>query len=47
VSDSASIGIDFGTTNSAVAVVRGGQVQVAQFPFIETMVETFRSVLFL
>ena len=42
-----SVGIDFGTTNSAIAVARSnGDVRVAKFPFIETAVETFRSVLF-
>ena len=41
-----SVGIDFGTTNSAIAVSSNGDVRVARFPFIETAVETFRSVLF-
>lgn len=41
-----TVGIDFGTTNSALAVASGGRVEVAQFPFMETVVETFRSILF-
>jgi hypothetical chaperone protein len=41
-----SIGIDFGTTNSALAVAADGQVRMARFPFMETAVDTFRSVLF-
>jgi hypothetical chaperone protein len=41
-----TVGIDFGTTNSAIAVASGGEVRVARFPFMETAVETFRSVLF-
>ncbi|HUS06222.1 MAG TPA: Hsp70 family protein [Bryobacteraceae bacterium] len=40
------IGIDFGTTNSAVALAQGREVQVASFPFMESVVDTFRSVLF-
>jgi hypothetical chaperone protein len=41
-----SVGIDFGTTNSAIAVASHGEVRVANFPFMEAAVETFRSVLF-
>jgi hypothetical chaperone protein len=41
-----SVGVDFGTTNSAIAVASGKDVRVARFPFMETAVETFRSVLF-
>ena len=41
-----SVGIDFGTTNSAIAVASEGVVRIASFPFMETAVETFRSVLF-
>jgi hypothetical chaperone protein len=41
-----SVGIDFGTTNSAIALALGDNVRVASFPFMETAVETFRSVLF-
>ena len=41
-----SVGIDFGTTNSAIAIATAGSVQVAHFPFLGGMVDTFRSVLF-
>jgi len=41
-----SVGIDFGTTNSAIALAVGGEVRLAQFPFFESSVDTFRSVLF-
>jgi len=41
-----AVGIDFGTTNSAIAVATGGTVRVARFRFLESMVDTFRSVLF-
>ena len=41
-----SVGIDFGTTNSAIAVATPGSVQVAHFPFLGGIVDTFRSVLF-
>ena len=41
-----SVGIDFGTTNSAVAIATAGSVQVAHFPFLGGVVDTFRSVLF-
>ncbi len=40
------IGIDFGTTNSSLAVAQGGAVRLATFPFMESVVDTFRSVLF-
>jgi len=43
-----AVGVDFGTTNSALALVGpdGQTVKLAHFSFMETMVETFRSVLF-
>ena len=41
-----SVGIDFGTTNSAIALAVGGELRLAQFPFFESSVDTFRSVLF-
>jgi hypothetical chaperone protein len=41
-----SVGIDFGTTNSAIAVANAGSVQVAHFPFLGGIADTFRSVLF-
>ncbi|MEJ7604859.1 MAG: Hsp70 family protein [Bryobacteraceae bacterium] len=40
------IGIDFGTTNSAIAVAGSEGIRLASFPFMESIVETFRSVLF-
>jgi hypothetical chaperone protein len=39
-----AVGIDFGTTNCAVAVARDGVVEMARFGALET--ETFRSVLY-
>jgi hypothetical chaperone protein len=41
-----NIGIDFGTTNSTIAVATGPSVHVAQFSFLGAPVDTFRSVLF-
>jgi hypothetical chaperone protein len=41
-----NIGIDFGTTNSTIAVATGQSVQVATFSFFGDPVDTFRSVLF-
>jgi len=47
-SGAASIGIDFGTTNSSVALARGdGRVELAQFPALGGLTESFRSVLYL
>jgi hypothetical chaperone protein len=41
------IGIDFGTTNSAVAMAdKFGHVTTARYPFGDTESETFRSILF-
>ena len=40
-----SVGIDFGTTNCAVAVATGGVVETARFGVSQAL-ETFRSVLF-
>ena len=42
----AAVGIDFGTTNSSLALVREGVVSVANFPFFGAATETYRSVLF-
>lgn len=43
-----SIGIDFGTTNSSVALVRpGGGVELVSFPTASATTESFRSVLYL
>jgi hypothetical chaperone protein len=41
-----NIGIDFGTTNSSIAVATGSAVHVATFTFFGAPVDTFRSVLF-
>lgn len=42
-----SIGIDFGTTNSSVAIVRAdGTVELGRFPFFEQFTETYRSLLY-
>lgn len=41
-------GLDFGTTNSSIALVRpGGQVEMAQFVFGAGLTEAFRSLLYL
>jgi hypothetical chaperone protein len=43
-----AIGIDFGTTNSSVALAHpSGQVQLAIFPTTATPTESFRSILYL
>ncbi len=42
-----SVGLDFGTTNSALAVVDGeGPVRLARFPGAGALAETFRSILY-
>ncbi len=41
------IGIDFGTTNSSVAVARNGVVEMASFASSSGLSESFRSVLYL
>jgi hypothetical chaperone protein len=47
-SGAASIGIDFGTTNSSVALAHAdGRVEMAQFPALGGPTESFRSVLYL
>ena len=41
------VGIDFGTTNSSVALIEGdAPVQLARFPFLGAETESFRSVLY-
>ena len=43
-----SIGIDFGTTNSSVArATADGRVEIASFPSVAGLVESYRSVLYL
>lgn len=42
-----SIGIDFGTTNSSVALARGQEVQLVQYPTGGDYTESYRSLLFL
>jgi hypothetical chaperone protein len=43
-----SLGIDFGTTNSSIAVARGnGEVELVSFPTATAATESFRSVLYL
>ncbi|WP_263354022.1 Hsp70 family protein [Acidicapsa acidisoli] len=41
------IGIDFGTTNSSVALARGGQIELVRFARRSGETESFRSVLYL
>jgi hypothetical chaperone protein len=41
-----SIGLDFGTTNSAIAAVEGDQVRLARFQHGGGLTDTFRSVLY-
>jgi hypothetical chaperone protein len=41
------VGIDFGTTNSSVAIVTpAGQIQVAQFPYLGQLTDAYRSLLY-
>src|SRR5260370_17718430 len=43
-----SIGIDFGTTNSSIALVRtNGPIELVSFPMATGTTESFRSVLYL
>ena len=42
-----SIGIDFGTTNSSIALARSGTVELVSFPTAGGTTESFRSVLYL
>ncbi len=42
-----SIGIDFGTTNTSIAIVRpDGSVQLGQFPFLGKLTDAYRSLLY-
>ena len=43
----AKIGIDFGTTNSSVAILTGGQTELVAFPSLKGLTESYRSVLYL
>ena len=43
-----AIGIDFGTTNSSIACAdRTGEVQLAQFPYLGSLTDSYRSLLYL
>jgi hypothetical chaperone protein len=43
-----AIGIDFGTTNSSIAWVDGSdEVQLAKFPYLGSMTDSYRSLLYL
>jgi hypothetical chaperone protein len=43
-----AIGIDFGTTNSSIALVTGsGEIELARFPFAGTHTDAYRSLLYL
>src|SRR6202522_2346271 len=42
-----AIGIDFGTTNSSVALARAGQIELVRFPRRGGETESFRSVLYM
>ncbi len=41
-----SVGIDFGTTNSAIGVAEGGEVKLARFQHASGVADTFRSILY-
>ncbi len=41
------IGIDFGTTNSSVAIIADGRLEMLSFPSMHGLVESYRSVLYL
>jgi len=43
-----AIGIDFGTTNSSIALAQGSnEVQLAQFPHLGSLTDSYRSLLYL
>jgi hypothetical chaperone protein len=47
-STAAAIGIDFGTTNSSIALAdENGQVRLASFPFLGALTDSYRSLLYL
>jgi hypothetical chaperone protein len=41
------IGIDFGTTNSSVAISRSGALELISFPSLQGLTQSYRSVLYL
>jgi hypothetical chaperone protein len=44
----ATIGVDFGTTNSSIACAgRSGEVQLAKFPYLGGLTDSYRSLLYL
>lgn len=43
-----AFGMDFGTTNSSIACVdRSGEVQLAKFPYLGSLTDSYRSLLYL
>jgi hypothetical chaperone protein len=43
-----AIGMDFGTTNSSIACAdRSGEVQLAKFPYLKSLTDSYRSLLYL
>jgi hypothetical chaperone protein len=43
-----AIGVDFGTTNSSIACAdRSGEVQLAKFPYLGNLTDSYRSLLYL
>jgi hypothetical chaperone protein len=43
-----AIGVDFGTTNSSIACAdRSGEVQLAKFPYLGSLTDSYRSLLYL
>ncbi|MEO8069834.1 MAG: Hsp70 family protein [Acidobacteriota bacterium] len=46
-SSTAAVGIDFGTTNSSIAIANAdGSVQLARFPFLGRITDAYRSLLY-
>ena len=42
-----TVGIDFGTTNSSIALARRSSVELVSFPFLDDQTESYRSLLYL